>query len=140
MYVWHAPTRVEVAPRSREKFLVAAGAVMLGAIALATATASINVDLAGPPAALEAGIAWDADVRVKRAGLPVDDARPVVQISDGSGVTHIFQARPGTRPGSYRVKIVLPEGGTWSYAVVVGTRIYERGTVNARNPSLPEGI
>lgn len=140
MYVWNAPTRAEVSSRTTLRFSVFGGAAILAAIALSTATASLNVDLASPPDALEAGQAWMADVNVKRAGLPVDGERPLVAVTDGSGITHFFSARPGARPGAYRVKIVLPEGGQWAYEVLVGQRVYERGIVRAKQPSLPQGI
>jgi hypothetical protein len=140
MYVWSAPTRAEASSRTTQRFSVFAGAAILAAIALSTATSSLNVDLASPPSALEAGEAWVADVNVKRAGLPVDGAKPLVAVTDDSGITHFFAASPGARPGTYRVKIVLPEGGSWSYEVRVGEKVYERGVVRAQQPSLPEGI
>ena len=141
MYVWSAPTALaaEAPRRTRERFLVAAGATILAAIALSTATASLNVDFAEPPAVFQAGQTWDADLRLQRGGLPVDDAKPLVTLTDSSGMTHVFPASPGARPGTYHVKIVLPEGGRWTYEVHVGSRVYERGTV-AANPSLPEGL
>jgi hypothetical protein len=140
MYVWNAPTPAEVSSRTTLRLSVFGGAAILAAIALSTLTASLNVDLASPPEALEAGQAWMADVNVKRAGLPVDGERPLVAVTDGSGITHFFAARPGARPGTYRVKIVLPEGGQWAYEVRVGERVYERGVVRAKQPSLPQGI
>lgn len=140
MYVWNAPTRVEVSSRTTLRFSVFGGAAILAAIALSTLTASLSVDIGAPPSALEVGEAWMADVNVKRAGLPVDDARPLVALTDGSGITHFFAAHPGARPGTYRVKIVLPEGGQWAYEVRVGRRVYERGVVRARQPSLPQGV
>ena len=141
MYIWNAPVRAaEVNPRIRERFVVLSGAAILCAIALSTFTASLNVDFSAPSTAMQAGQAFTAELKVKRAGLPVDGARPMVAVTTGSGQTHYFEAKPGARPGNYRVKIVLPEGGSWTYEVRVGERVYERGTVRAQLPSLPEGI
>jgi YtkA-like len=139
MYVWHAAAKPIRTQRTRERFVVLAGAAILAAIALSTLTASLNVDLSAP-AAIEAGSEWEANLQVKRAGLPVKDAEPMVAITDASGITHLFHASPGARAGTYRVKIVLPEGGQWSYEVRVGERVYERGTVRARWHTIPEGV
>lgn len=142
MYVWSAPNGLATAApprRSRERFLVCSGAAILAAIALSTATASLSVDFADPPAAVHAGESWDAQLRLKRPGLPVEDARPLVTVTDGAGKTHVFPASPGARPGTYHVKIILPEDGRWTYEVHVGSRVYERGTLAAK-PSLPEGL
>lgn len=141
MYVWNAPAQAaEVTERTRDRFVVLSGAAILAAIALSTFTASLNVDLSLPSAAVPAGQVLEADLKVKRAGLPVDNAKPLVAVTTASGVTHVFEAKPGARPGAYRVKIVLPEGGSWAYEVRVGTRVYERGTMRAQQPSLPEGL
>jgi hypothetical protein len=141
MYIWNAPVRAaEANPRTRERFVVLSGAAILGAIALSTFTASLNVDFSPPASAVQAGQAFTASLNVKRAGLPVDDAQPLVAVTTQSGRTHYFEAQPGARPGSYRVKIVLPEGGSWTYEVRVGERVYERGTVRGQQPSLPEGL
>ena len=141
MYVWNAPTRAEAAPRFNERLFLYAGATILAAIALSTATASLDVDFAAPSAGVSAGETWEGRVKVNRAGLPVDGARPLVAVTDASGRTHVFAASPGAKPGTYRVKIVLPEGGQWTYEVRVGSRVYERGTVAAAyRASLPEGI
>ena len=140
MYVWDQQARANVSRRFRERFVLVAGAAIVLAIALSTATASINVDFSAPSFAGRAGEVVEADLKVKRAGLPVDGAKPLVAVTTRSGKTHYFEAKPGSRPGTYRVKLILPEGGSWTYEVRVGERVYERGIVRAHQPSLPEGI
>ena len=131
MYLWHAPSRADTARLPRERLAVLAGAAVLAAAALSAATASMQIDFAVPQSALEAGQAWQGSLEVKRGGLPVDDVQPLVAVTDGSGITHFFTAQHD-RAGRYRVKIVLPQDGTWTYEVLVGSRVYERGAVSTK--------
>ena len=130
MYLWHAANRADTTRAPRERLALVAGAAVLAAAALSAATASMQIDF-DPPAALEAGREWQASLEVKRGGLPVDDVQPLVAVTDGSGITHFFSARHD-RAGRYRVKLLLPQGGTWTYEVLVGSRVYERGAVRAK--------
>jgi hypothetical protein len=136
MYVWHAQEHAEAQRSVRTSVVVLAGIAVLAAAALSTATAKLQIDLSEPPAAMAAGDTWQADLRVKRGGLPVSDVKPMVTLTDGSGITHLYMAEAGSRPGAYKVKILLPDQGSWTYEVWVGSRVYERGGVHTKPPLL----
>jgi hypothetical protein len=110
-----------------------------------------TVQLAPPPASTKAGKVWAAEITVLQHGrnpLPdAGDARPRVTITNVSGASKTFTAKPvDASKGLYAAEVVFPPGGTWNYAVFDGfttwdgqpagcERTHELGAVTIQGPS-----
>jgi hypothetical protein len=50
-----------------------------------------------------------------RTMLP--DAKPRIEIRNGTGAWRVFQARATATPGVFRARVVFPRAGTWAFRV-----------------------
>lgn len=73
---------------------------------------------------------WSAVVEISRRGRRLDGFRPVFEVTDAVGHTREVSARE-LGAGRYKVSIIFPQGGFYTYKVVVAHRIAGRGTVYA---------
>jgi hypothetical protein len=84
-----------------------------------SAFAKEGLELSTVPDGLIAGQPWDTDLRAfpPRHDLPATHGVAIQITKDGSGEQHSFAAvRNGH--GGYRVRVVFPSPGTWSYQVI----------------------
>jgi hypothetical protein len=77
--------------------------------------------LSGPPAGMQAGDTWNAQIRVVGCqGVPLGSIAPTVVIVDNaSGRLVRFRARSAGGLGKYTARVVFPSAGNWSYRVDV---------------------
>jgi hypothetical protein len=104
--------------------LVAAAALALAGTAAAGGWATVK--LSSLPDGLSAGEPWVVDITVLQHGrTPLAGLKPTVTIrkvaaarttSAGSGST-TFVAKPTSRTGVYRARVVFPTAGTWRFEV-----------------------
>jgi hypothetical protein len=73
---------------------------------------------------------WDAVVEITRRGRRLDGFRPVFEVTDSAGGIRRVRARE-VGPGKYRVSVVFPASGFYTYEVVVPEGIAARGQVYA---------
>ena len=114
------------------KAIILAAAVALVCASTALAGGWATVKLSSQPKGLAAGEPWIVDITVLQHGLasqPLCCLKPKVTIrkvaktrSISSGLaepraTRTFSARPTSRVGVYRARVVFPAAGTWRYAV-----------------------
>ena len=112
-------------------------AVMLAAVvALACASTGLaggwaTVKLSSSPKSVSAGEPWIVDVTVLQHGLatqPLSGLKPTLTIrrvastrvtsaSGGAPSSRTFIAKPTSRPGVYRARVVFPAAGVWRYEV-----------------------
>jgi hypothetical protein len=110
----------------RTLIAVAAAALVYASTALAGGWATVK--LSSLPKGLSAGEPWVVDVTVLQHGLatqPLCCLQPTVTIrrvatSRSVSATRkplTFRARPTSRAGVYRARVVFPRAGTWRYEV-----------------------
>jgi hypothetical protein len=100
-----------------KKFLLV---LALAAVAAPSAAAGgwATVGLSSTPAGTGPGDRWSVDLTVLQHGkTPLEGIAPVLTISNTDGETHSFTGTPAGEPGVYRVDVVFPSTGTWSYEV-----------------------
>jgi len=85
-----------------------------------------------PPALVPAAKPWSALVEISRRGRRLDGFRPVLTISS-DGTSKSFQGRE-IAPGRYRVRVVFPYPGAYTYTVTVPSGAGTRGTITAFTP------
>jgi hypothetical protein len=110
--------------------LAAAGALVCASTALAGGWATVK--LSSQPTGLAAGEPWIVDITVLQHGLasqPLCCVKPTVTIRKVAKTrsisssraepraTRTFSARPTSRVGVYRARVVFPAAGTWRYNV-----------------------
>ncbi len=88
-------------------------------------TDGTNVAIAKGPTAVPAEKPWNAIVEIWR----LDGFRPVLTIA-GLGDPRSFRAQE-IAPGRYRVQVIFPHAGFFTYTVQVADHIAARGTVYA---------
>jgi hypothetical protein len=88
-----------------------------------------RVALANGPTAVPATKTWDAMVEISRHGRRLDGFRPVLTIA-GLGDPKSFKGEE-VAAGRYRVQVIFPHPGFYTYTVQVADRIAARGTVYA---------
>ena len=101
------------------------GAILVGALVQAGAASAgcmATVGLAPPPAGIEPGTTWTAEMTVLQHGvrpLPnADTARPTLTIvNTDTGAQKTFAARSTQDPSVFVAKVVFPTAGSWSYRV-----------------------
>ena len=99
--------------------------------ALASASGPrLAVSVVAKPAALEAGAAWQATIRVRRNGRPLVGVRPALVIARGA-TRRSFPARAAGR-GLYRARVVFPTAGRWTYSARLGRKSFRLGAVTVR--------
>lgn len=113
----------------RKSLLLVAVAVALTCAGTALAGGWATVKLSSSPKGLTADEPWVVDITVLQHGLasqPLCCVKPTVTIrrvgpvrttSALSKTSLTFRARPTSRTGVYRAKIVFPSAGTWRYEV-----------------------
>ena len=113
----------------RKSLLLVAAFVALVSASTALAGGWATVKLSSSPKGLTADQPWVVDITVLQHGLasqPLCCLKPTVTIRRiGSARSTIslgkrsltFRARPTSRSGVYRAKIVFPSAGTWRYEV-----------------------
>jgi hypothetical protein len=106
-----------------KRILIAA--VLVGALVQAGAASAgcmATVGLAPPPAGIDPGTTWTAELTILQHGinpLPnADTARPTVTIvNTETGAKRTFVARSTKDPAVFVAKVVFPSKGSWSYQV-----------------------
>lgn len=101
--------------------VVATGSVVAAAFADKT-TVKVQTP---PPATVRAGATWDALLQLSRRGRRLDGFEPTLEIEDASG--HRTFLGDETKPGVYRVRVVFPHRGEWSYRIRVGRQVVKHG-------------
>ena len=98
-------------------------------VSVGTWTDRTHVALAKGPSAVPAAQPWETVVEISRHGRRLDGFRPVLTIT-GLGSAKSFNAKE-IASGRYRVKVIFPHPGFFTYTVKVADRITLRGTVYA---------
>lgn len=114
------------------KSLIIAAVVALTCASTAFAGNWATVRLSSSPKGLTAGEPWVVDITVLQHGLasqplcclkPTVTIRSIALVRSTSAIrtkSLIFRARPTSRTGVYRARIVFPNAGTWRYEVFDG--------------------
>src|SRR3954447_13863213 len=96
-------------------FRATAAVLSVAAIAVVAAgfTSRTKVTVTKPPTHVRAGTTWEALVNITRQGRRLDGFRTAIEIQDELGRVSF----PGeeVKPGLYRVRVVFPRLGKWSY-------------------------
>jgi hypothetical protein len=96
---------------------IAIAAIAALAVSAAHAGGWATVTLAPPPAGLEVGETWTANLTVLRHGVtPTDGATPSITILGDSG-PQTFRAKPAGATGKYVAHVAFPTTGSWDYEV-----------------------
>jgi hypothetical protein len=92
--------------------------IVLGLALFAGLADATRVKVKHAPRTAHTGKPWTAVVEVERRGRRLDGFRPTMTFvgPDGREVTH----PSGSGSGTYRVQVVFPHPGKWSYTVRVG--------------------
>lgn len=89
-----------------------------------------HVTLSQDPPVVHQSQPWNAIVQISRRGRRLDGFRPVFQVTGPSGRSvNVRASEVGN--GQYKVSVVFPRSGFYTYKVVVADRIAARGTVYA---------
>ena len=103
----------------RRLALVGAVAAALAAPGTALAGGIGSWALSGPPAGIQAGDAWVAQLRVVGCiGTPLDAVPTLTAVSE-SGERLSVRGRPTRVAGAFTARGVFPSAGRWSYRVTV---------------------
>jgi hypothetical protein len=129
----HRPAGVYAASNRRRslvrKPLIIAAVVALTYASTAFAGGWATVKLSSSPKGLAADEPWIVDITVLQHGLasqplcclkPTVTIRRVAPVRSTSAISEkplTFRARPTSRTGVYRARIVFPRAGTWRYEV-----------------------
>jgi hypothetical protein len=89
-----------------------------------------HVALAKGPSAVPAAQPWETMVEISRHGRRLDGFRPVLTITGLGTGAKSFNAKE-VASGRYRVQVIFPHPGFFTYTVKVANRITLRGTVYA---------
>jgi hypothetical protein len=117
----------------RALIVVALAALVCAGTALAGGWATVK--LSSTPKGLAAGEPWVVEITVLQHGLatqPLCCLRPTVTIRRVAGArstsaaleSRTFTAKPTSRTGRYRARVVFPRAGTWRYEVYDGFTQY----------------
>ncbi len=118
------------------KSLIVAAAVALVYASTALAGNWATVRLSSSPKGLSAAEPWVVNITVLQHGLasqPLCCVKPTVTISRVAQVRTTsaalkkpltFRARPTSRTGVYRARVVFPDAGTWRYEVYDGFTVF----------------
>jgi hypothetical protein len=114
------------------------GAFLLAALALAPSAAAKgpHAIVDSGPAGLQPGEPWVTTLTlIEFSARDVATARPVVILRSGSGMftvrprrlsSHVPRRRDTLAEARYRLRVVFPRAGRWSYTVLDGTREQRR--------------
>jgi hypothetical protein len=95
-----------------------------------------QVDVRQGSPAVPAAKPWNALVDISRRGRRLDGFRPTMTI-EGIGDSSTFNGK-AISAGTYRVEVVFPHPGYYTYEVRVAKRVAARGTVYAFPPKTPQ--
>jgi hypothetical protein len=106
----------------RTRLIVITVLAALAAPGAAYAGCAATVGLAAPPAGLQPGETWRAELLVKQHGVrPLSNATPTITIvNDATGERTTFDARRTDTVGVYRADVVFPSDGSWRYEAYDG--------------------
>jgi hypothetical protein len=115
---------------------VATAIAALGLSAAAQAGCMATVGRSSTPKpGLAAGQPWIVTIRVLQHGrTPMADATPEVRIRNAAGRLFRFQAKPTTRVGSYRARVVFPRAGRYTLGVYDGFPVADCAQVHTFKP------
>jgi hypothetical protein len=85
--------------------------------------------LAHAPSFVSVKKPWQAVVELSRRGRRLDGFRPVLQITGSDGSQTFDASEMGS--GRYRVQVVFPQVGEYTYSVVVAHQVVDRGRMIA---------
>ncbi|HVA31160.1 MAG TPA: hypothetical protein VMU58_07810 [Gaiellaceae bacterium] len=104
--------------------------LIIAAVALVGAwTDRTQVAVDAGSGAVPAAKPWNTIVEISRHGRRLDGFRPVLTIS-GLGAPKTFHGNE-VSSGRYRVQVIFPHPGFFTYTVTVADRVASRGTVYA---------
>jgi hypothetical protein len=98
-------------------------------VAVGAWTDRTQVAVAESPTAVPAQKPWDTIVEISRHGRRLDGFRPVLTIA-GLGDPKSFSGSE-IAPGRYRVHVIFPHPGFYTYTVQAADSVPVRGTVYA---------
>ncbi len=127
----------------RTLIVVVVAALVSASTALAGGWATVK--LSSTPKGLSAGQPWVVDITVLQHGLatqPLCCLKPTVTIRRIAGARSVsatlesrtFRARPTSRIGRYRARVVFPRAGNWRYVVYDGFTEYGGARTHAFAP------
>jgi hypothetical protein len=119
----------------RRALLIVVAVAALVFVGTALAGGWATVKLSSTPKGMSAGQPWIVDVTVLQHGLatqPLCCLKPTVTIRRIVGArttsatveSRTFTAKPTSRVGRYRARVVFPRAGTWRYEVYDGFTEY----------------
>jgi hypothetical protein len=111
-------------------FASIAGWFALALCATVAAADPVTVRLAAPARPAEAGEPWTANVIIAKYGRPLTASAPALRVRQGR-VIRVVHAAPTGRRGVYRVRVVFPTAGRWSFEAPFGHTV--------RRPSVDVG-
>ena len=99
--------------------ILAAGALLLALPGVAGAGGFATVGLSSLPDGTAPGRPWHVTLTILQHGrTPMSNLRPSVRVASADGQTvRTFAARRAGRPGTYRVAVVFPSAGRWTYSI-----------------------
>ncbi|HET8812478.1 MAG TPA: hypothetical protein VFM67_07775, partial [Gaiella sp.] len=101
-----------------KRLLLALALAALLVPVVATAGGFATVQLSSLPAGTDAGGTWTPTMTILQHGVtPLDGLQPAVRLTDDSGATQSFAARPAGEPGTYVANVRFPAAGTWRYEI-----------------------
>jgi len=95
----------------------------------------LRVKVENPPKAVVAGEPYVVNLVVTKYGRRVRNAHPVVTVSWAGG-SFSYRASNAGHDGSYRVRVLVPLPGEFSYDVKVNGRLARRGTLAVKLDAL----
>jgi hypothetical protein len=104
-------------------------AIIATVVAVGAWADGTHVALANGPTAVPATKTWDAIVEITRHGRRLDGFRPVLTIA-GLGDPKSFDGKE-IAAGRYRVQVIFPHPGFYTYTVQIADHIAARGTIYA---------
>ena len=106
----------------RTRLIVITVLAALAAPGAAYAGCAATVGLSPPPAGLQPGETWRADMLVKQHGVrPLPGAEPTLTIvNEATGERKTFSAGRTDTVGVYRANVVFPSAGPWRYEAYDG--------------------
>jgi hypothetical protein len=124
-----------------KRLLLALALAALLVPVVATAGGFATVQLSSLPAGTDAGGTWTPTMTILQHGVtPLDGLQPAVRLTDDSGATQSFAARPAGEPGTYMANVRFPAAGTWRYEIWDGfsqTHTYSPVTIGDGGGSFP---
>jgi len=89
-----------------------------------------RVTLEPAPPVVKAAQTWSAVVQISRRGRRLDGFRPVFEVTAPDGKSVRVRAK-SVGEGQYKVSVLFPRSGFYTYKLVVADRVAARGTVYA---------